>query len=99
MSVASSSQRAFQQQVWADLRRDLFFAGVPNEAHPRQLPLCYESYAVYGPQPERNVINVLPRVRRFLIPSQVTGGAHCTIITWGNDVAHAWREAKRLALW
>ena len=99
MSAASSSELTHRLDVWAELRRDLTAAGVPVEAHPQKPPLCYGSYSVRGPRPERNPINVLAIVRRFLIPSQVTGGRHSTIIDWGDDVAGAWREAKRLARW
>ena len=97
MSAASSSELTRRLDVWAELRRDLTAAGVPVEAHPRKFALCYGSYSVRGPRPERNHIIVLALVRRFPIPSQVTGGRHSTIIDWGDDAAGAWREAKRLA--
>ena len=99
MSVASSSERTHGLEVWAELRRDLTAAWVPVEAHPQKFPLCYGSYSVRGPRPERNPINLLALVRCFLIPSQFTGGRHFTIIDRGDDVAGAWREAKRLARW
>ena len=97
MSAASSSELTHRLDVWAELRRYLTAAGVPVEAHPQKFPLCYGSYSVRGPRPERNPINVLALVRRFLIPSQVAGGRHSTIIDGGDDVAGAWCEAKRLA--
>ena len=99
MSVASSSEHTRRHELWAELRRDLTAAGLPVEAHPRRPPRCYASYVVVGPRPERNLINVLPLVRRFLIPSQVTGHSRSTMVDWGDDVAGAWREAKRLARW
>ena len=103
MSVASSSELTRRRDAWVELLRDLTAAGVPVEAHPGRGMLCYAacyaSYSVRGPRPERNPINVLPLVRRFLIPSQVTRGNHSTIIDWGDDAAGAWRDAKRLARW
>ena len=99
MSVASSSELSRRLDVWAELRLDLTAAGVPVEAHPQRPPLCYGPYSVRGPRPERNPINVLALVRRFLIPSQVAGGRHGTIIDWGDDAAGAWREAKQWARW
>ena len=104
MSSASSSstqenQLTRRMEIWAELHRDLNAAGLPWDAHPQGPPPCYGSYSVRGPLPERNPINVLPLVRRFLIPSQVTRGNHSNIIDWGDDTAGAWRDAKRLARW
>ena len=99
MAVASASELMHRRDVWAELWRDLTAAGVPVEAHPQRPPRCYGSYAVWGPRPERNPINVLPLDRCFLIPSQVTGAYHSTIIDWGDDVVGDWREATRLARW
>ena len=105
MSVASSSELTRRRAAWVELRRDLTAAGVPVEAHPqRPIPSyygCWASYYVRGPPPERNAINVLANVRRFLIPCQVIGGKRepNRFVDWGDDVAGAWREAKRLARW
>ena len=102
MSIASSSARAEHDRriaLLARMRNDLNAAGVPVEAHPRRLPSIYNVYTVRGPAPARNPIQVLLGVRRFMVPSQVTGNVHSTVIPWDGDAARAWEHAKREARW
>ena len=99
MSVASSGELQRRRNEWVELLAELTAAGVPVEAHPRTPPRCCASYSLKGLPPERNLINVCPLVRKFLIPCQVTGERHSCIIHWGDDPERAWREAKHWARW
>ena len=99
MSISSSAESMRRNEIYYELRHDLAQLGVPHEAWPRRPPRCYGSYHVRGPHPERNPINVLPLVRRFLVPAQVQGWHPSTYIDWGDDPAGAWRYAKELARW
>ena len=99
MSVASSSELTYWLEVLVQLREDLVAEGLPHEVFPQKLPRCYHSYGIRGPRPEKNVINVLPVVRAFMVPSQVTGNRHSTLIAWGDDTVAAWHQARVLARW
>ena len=97
MAVASSSAWDIRVRLWHDMRRDLAAAGVPLEAFPQRLPKIYEAYTVRINGPAHVVrIQVLLRERAYLVPYP-PGRDHSLIMNWGDNVAEAWEQARRVA--
>ena len=97
MALASSYAWEIIVRLWHDVRMDLRAAGVPREAFPQRLPKIYEAYTVRINGPAHVVrIQVLLRRRAFLVPYPL-GRGHSLIINWGDNVAEAWEQARRVA--